>query len=445
MQDLLEFNPWWKNVAIAIKEDNWPKRFIFNQIFSLLDKEFIISISGLRRLGKTTILKQLIAQKLKEGFDSKKILFYQFSQSQIDLAGVLNYYFNTILNVNLYGIECYIFLDELQYIIGWQEILKHYYDLNPKLHFIITGSTSLFIKQGNQESLAGRILDFTINPLSFAEYLFLTKQTNLSIPAIDFFSPDLFEQLKIKQSILALYQNKFFDYLIFGEFPQLILEEDFFLIKKYLDESLLDKFFNQDIQLFEIHKLREIRTLYKVLMQNSAQFVNKSNIAREIGLSYPLMDKYLEILKKAFLVNYSDNFLRGARAQAKSFKKVYSTSLNLLAIILNINDYRQLLFPDFLGHVIENYVFNVLRPVYRDQLCFFFKNKKEVDLVINLDNKILPIEVKTKKELGGNDFRHLLFFMQEKNLKKGIIVYGGELDKKYFLEQEILLIPYWLI
>ncbi len=443
-QKILDFNPWWLKKDINISEKNLPKRFIFDELKKLTKKDIIISISGLRRMGKTTILRQLIAEDLdNKALDPKNIFFYQFSESDNDLGAVLNYYFKNVQQDLVSQISPHIYLDELQYLRNWPEVLKYYYDLNKKIKFVITGSASLYYQLKVDESLLGRIVDLSLPPLSFSEFLYLNSQKKLGE------LPDLFadrQELwqKLNERNLLLDKDKFFNYLLNGEFPQVVFEKENLFIRKYLENSVLDKIFNKDILLFEVEKQAEIRKLFKSLGQSIAQGVNKADLSRQLSLSRPAVSKYIEVLKQSFLIREANNFLRSIRSQEKSFKRVYFTSLNLAAAVLSINDYKDMLYPDFTGHVIENYVFNSLSRLYKDNIYFWSVNKKEVDIVVNQGQRILPIEIKLKKEIKLRDLNHLLYFMDRKKIDWAWLVYGGELKQKKINGKEIWFVPYWI-
>ena len=443
MPNIKELNPWWDHPTIQLPERNFKQRFIHKEIGYFLDKKFMISLSGLRRLGKTTVFRQLIQQCLDAKKDPTKVFFYEFSDSDTNLEKVLHYYFHEFLNANLYDLECYIFLDELQYVKKWQVTLKYYYDINPLIRFFVSGSSSLLLHEDTKESLAGRIFDFTIQPMGFHEYLYM--KNSVTFPSFDLLKDDMQEHMKGELRLIDLYKHEFNEYLRYGEFPQITTEKLFTRAKEYLSETVLDKIFNKDIRVFQVDKLRELRLLYKIINQTTAQFINKTNIAREVSLSRDSVTSYIEILKKAFLMNYSYNYLRSIASQEKSYKKAYVTSINLLMATLNIDDINDYVYPDFKGHLIETYVYNRLNYKYRNCLYFFNKDKKEVDIVIEKGLSVLPIEVKIKSELKDHDFRHLYNFMEKHKLNRGVFVYGGKVAERTIHNKHFTLIPYYLL
>lgn len=426
-----EFNPWIIDSAFRFEEKDFKKRFIYSQIEESLKLRLIVSISGLRRIGKTTILKQLINSSLDAG---KKVFYYQFSDTDSNIAQVLETAFDYVLNEPAHKASALLFLDELHFTKNWQDTLKYYYDLNKNLQFIITGSSSLYVQKDTKESMAGRILDFNPGVLSFKEYLYLknTHTTN-SLESEDVIDAsgkpaDIYTQLKDQQKYTDSQKGAVWDYLIQGEFAETINFPNYEFVRKYLTESVMEKIFSKDIKVFEIEKIEEIQKLHRALLQSSGQTFSVLNLATDLGIQRPTVNKYINILQKAYLVDIRKNYLRSFRTQEKSFDKVYSTSLNLLSAVMGISDYRNYRYVDFFGHVVENYVLNKLLRIFTnaEDMYFYNEKKKEVDFVVVCGQNVLPFEVKTKDDLKTGDLKPLIDFMDRKKLREGFVFYGGD-------------------
>jgi len=436
------YNPWHKNPFFKHNYLPKRKRNLFFEVEKYLSKKMIISISGLRRMGKTTIMKQLIAKFLNTKIDSKNIFFYSFSETDNDVEKILYYYFNNICPFDIHEAKVYIFLDELQYVKNWQEILKFYYDLNSSIHFVISGSSSLYLHQKTKESLAGRIIDLKLNILTFQENLYLKH--NITQIKYDFFENDFFEKIKKAEKNLSIYQDDFFTYLQKGEFPEIINEKDNDFIFNYLSNAVIDKIFNKDIALFEINKKKEFLTLYKIVAQNCAQMINKTNIAASLGINFKTITNYLNIQEKAFLIYLIPNYLRSIRSQEKSYKKVFIASINLLLNILEIDNFTNIPFIDFKGHLIENYVFNVLKNKY-EKIFFYHHLQKEVDIVLEKGQEIIPLEIKAKATYKKSDLRNLINFALKKKISRAIFIYGGFSCKENIAGIDIYFLPYYFL
>ena len=340
------------------------------------------------------------------------------------MKSILDYYLENVAKQE--GMK-YIFLDEMQYISNWQEIVKFWYDLDKNINFVVTWSTSLYIYDSVKESLAGRLVDFKLQPLLFDEYLHL-KWFDIEKTDIGLEFHDLILTLN-KQ--VAMYKSYFSKYLISWEFPQIMSNQDDDIVSTYFQNSILDKILWYDIDLFNIEKKDEIKKLYYVLSSMSWSFLNKQNISRDLWISKPTLNKYFVVLQKSFLINITNNFLRSLLSQEKSYKKLFYTSVNLLNYNLWITDFEQFRFEDAKGHVIENYIYNRLIYLYwEEKVYYYFKNQLEVDFVVDLGNIIIPIEVKIKKAIKNSDVRGLITFMKKNNCKTWYIFYAWNYDIK---------------
>jgi len=108
--------------------------------------------------------------------------------------------------------------------------------------------------------------------------------------------------------------------------------------------------------------------------------MRRQNIASEIGISRPLLNRYLSILEDIGLICLLPNYYRSVRQQIASDKKVFFTSTNLVLSILGIKSLPDFAFPDFKGHVFENVAFNELRGK-NDEMFYWKRKNKELDFI----------------------------------------------------------------
>lgn len=429
IEKIHSFNPWFDDTDFRYLEKNLKKRFIFDQIKDLFRKNFIITLSGLRRTGKTTLLRQVANYLLDE---NKALFYYQFDEDDNNLDDILKYLFDVRLKEeNLYETEVYILLDELQFVANWQKVLKHYYDINKNIQFIATGSASLYLNPDVKESLVGRVIDLQINPLFYDEFLYIKfdYKSDIKLDLLEE-TPIFIDNLKKRTNEISIFSDYINDYLIKGEFPELVnySKEEYNVIRNYLEDSVVNNIFKKDIKIFEISKTRDLKKLYRFLLSNAAQFISYETISLNIELSRPTVKNYLDILKKAYLVNILKNKLRSIKGQEKSYNKIFSSSINLIASSLAMRDFENYVYSDFKGHIVENYIFNFINSSVKniDEFHYFNKDKKEVDFVISAGENIVPIEVKYKNKIKKTDLNHLYHYMEKTKLSEGICFYRGE-------------------
>lgn len=448
-----DFNPWHKNQNFRIETDT-KSRIKFKQILDYITKKQIsVSLSGIRRVGKTTILKQLINYLLSNNVKAKHILYYSFDKNSNDLRLILETYFDSFVGEELYKDKFFIMLDEMQFVKNWQSIVKKYVDLNKKIIFVITGSSNLYIDRDSEESLAGRIIDVKIDVLSFREFIFLKNNQQVDRTFGDFISCDSKEEkLKVLRYLNSFgMQNKklFRTYLKFGEFPALLqstYDESF--CNTYIAKSVLEKIVRKDLQIFEVQKIGDLEKIMKVVFANTAQIFNKTNIASDMKLASQTVDSYVNILQKAYLINIVRNRLSSIRSQEISQSKVFATSLNFVNSVLHISDPLNPLYLPFKGHIIESYVYNLVKNL-GDTFYYNFK-EKEVDIVIEsstleAEDRLIPMEIKSSSKIQKRHISHLRYYMEQNNIEFGYVVYSGDVVDiiNFGNARYIFLIPVW--
>ena len=163
-----EFNPWWEGkFKLEYKE-----REIYSKIKKFLDMPQIIALTGLRRVGKTTIMLKIVEEWLSSGFNPQNIFFFSFDDFKGSSLKELVEEYERVHNKKLSD-ERFLFLfDEIHKIDNWQEQIKIIYDIyKNNIKIIVSGSESLFIRKKFKESLAGRIFEFKIDTLTFKEFI----------------------------------------------------------------------------------------------------------------------------------------------------------------------------------------------------------------------------------------------------------------------------------
>lgn len=461
IQDLVLKNDWWENKQHKFEEAKWEKRDLYAIIADNLKHSLMLNIVGLRRVGKSTIVKQLISHLLAEKIAPKNIFYFLFDySSQIQKAEfldeVLAAYFKDILSKpNLvFDERVYILLDEIQYIDNWQSILKKYYDLSgKKIKFIVTGSQSVLLKGKHRESLAGRIFDFYLPPMSFREFSKINYAKINLLKKFDLFNlPEQFGKLSIYN---ANYGKKISElsreYITVGQFPEIKQIADPKRKHEYIVESVIGKVLEDCIRIFNIEKTDTFKLIARQLLNNIGSIFELKNIGQEAGASFITMDKYLEYLKDSYVVEVLYKYHKSPIRQGRILKKLYTPCVNFTCALNYFQASHVDEVPQAFGKIIENAVYNVLRLEYGtdklvDNLSFWRQGEKEIDFIINLENMImLPIEVKFSENISLKEMSVLTEYIKTKKLNYGIVVTKSELDRKEINNQTLYFIPYYLI
>jgi len=382
---LKDFNPWWENkFRIEFKE-----RRIYRKIQKFMTLRQIIALVGLRRVGKTTLMLKIIEDAIKNGLDSRSIIYFSFDEfREVEIREVIRAY-EEIMEKNFRNDKYLLLLDEIQKLNNWEDQIKVVYDTFRNVKIILSGSESLFIRKKSKETLAGRIFEFKIEPLSFREFL-LFKEFD-------------FEPIGLHERELHKLFNEFA--LTLG-FPELVGIQEKEIIKKYINEGIIEKVIYRDLtKLFKIKDVSLIESLLRIFMEEPGQIVELSELANELNISRQTLSNYLDYLEESFLIRKLYNFSKSRRKVERKLKKYYPTIVSV-DLLFRGDDVSK-------SKVFEWQIVNQLNAEY------FWRDpyKNEVDIVL-INKKLIPIEVK----YGKIDFKGLTVFMKKFTANEGYII-----------------------
>lgn len=411
LERILKQNPWWQKEAIE-EIKNYKPRLLLKQVWRYLEDPQIIAVLGLRRTGKSVLLLQIIQKLIKsKKVPSKRILYFSFDEilgkDPEIIEKVLEIYENEILKQDLKN--TFIFFDEVNHLKNWQVFLKRYYDLKANIKFFISGSSSIYLKK-TKESLAGRIYEFELKPLDFREYLYLKgfKLQDINL-----------QRLTLKKEL-----NKYF---ISGSLPEIIAETDFFKIKKYIN-SLVDKIIFYDIpKVYDIAEPEALKTIFSFIAQKPGMILEYQSIARDLGLSYQTVSKYVGYLEKSYLIKLVYNFRGSPIARARKLKKAYPGAIGLVAGFLDSE--KELL--QNLPSLAENLVCLKLKAKW------FWRKYTEADFYHQ--NQVIEVKYTEQKP----DIKNVLLACRDLKTKKLLII-TKDLEKKENIQGiDVEFVPLW--
>jgi len=383
---LLEMNPWWKE---EFKLD-YKEREIYKQIKKYIQLKQIIALTGLRRVGKTTLMMKIANDAIVSGIASQNIMYFSFDEfKDYKLKQLIDEY-KSITKSDIKTQKCVIFLDEIQKLQNWEEQLKTLYDLhNKNLKIIISGSESLFIKKKSKETLAGRLFEFKINSLTFREYL---NFKNIKIKNIELYEKEL--------------ENLFENFIKTLGFPELTDITDKDIIKKYVKESIIEKIIYRDIPtITKIKDMALIERIVNTISENLGQIIEINKYSKELGVSRQSLSNYLYYLEASYLIRKLYNYSKNKRRTERKLKRYYPTLISPILLFNEDNLTKSKVFETTIVNQLEAEFF------WRDQY------KNEVDIIL-CNKKITPIEVK----YGKIDTKGIIIFMKQNNIKEGYIL-----------------------
>ncbi len=412
--DLLErFNTWWHTGKV--REEMLPgyKRRIFYDVQKYLKLRQAMLIYGLRRVGKSTLLYQLIDETLR-ATRPEMVLYFSFDERQYDLNDVLDTYQKMVLHSTFDSIPdmIYIFLDEVQKIDDWESKIKVIYDLYPNVKFVLSGSASIALRKAAKESLAGRIFDFVMDPLSFAEFLEMRGIETDKIRE----NPRMWGR-----KMLPLFTR----YLEYGTFPELVNIDDSEIASRYINDNVLEKIIYKDLpESFGIGDVALLKSLTDMITKNPGMLVDYASIAKDLGKDQRTIANYFEYLEFGMIIRLVFNFRGSAVASRRKLKKVYLQTPNMA---FASGEHTDVLLPK----MYENAVSSATKAK------FFYRNSFEVDFILSDRDGITGIEVKST----GIDAHQLIKLKKKygKKVKKLVLLTESTKEK----HGEIEIIPLW--
>lgn len=407
------FNEWWESGRVRDVFLKSLKRPLYGKVLGYLGDRQVLLITGLRRVGKTTMVYQLIQHLLEKGTPGGNILYFSFDEQSVDLNELVKVYENSVLKKRIGNEKLYFFLDEIQKCGDWQNRIKIFYDLHPNLKFVITGSASVGIDKRAKESLAGRLYDFKLEPLTFKEF---TEWKGLNVDV---------KKIKLYENIL---NPVFYDYLRKGGFPELVNEDGDEKIRMYVKNSVIEKIIYQDFpEEFHIKDYELMKVLIEMIGRNPGMIVNYDSLSQELRRNKRTVMNYIFYLQRSFLVKLISNFRPNFMTSSKKMKKAYPTTTALSFAL--VDDFYG---EKFMEKIVESFA------VIQTKAEHYFRNSYEVDMIIK-NKEILPIEVK----YGNPETSQLEGFMKEYKISNAILLTKNTFKEKKEEKKTIRLIPVW--
>lgn len=453
---LSQFNPWWRKEKIA-DLPQW-RRSVFDELLDWVlhpPAPRAVMLAGPRQVGKTTLLMQTIEHLVNTSIPPSNIVYVTFDHPILKLAGL-----EAVLEAwreiepKKEGLE-YLFLDEAQFVKDFGTWAKHQVDFNKGRRVIFTGSATPLI-HADQESGVGRWHMLRISTLSFYEYLQIKKIGVPHIPDIksleDLFHYSVAEFHRLSEASTSLIGH-FHEYLIRGGFPQTALVESITQSQRLLREDIIEKVLKRDMTaLFGVRRILELEQMFIFLCMHDGGQQDMGTISKELGISKPTVQNFIDLLESAHLVHRLPPFGYGKEILRARYKIYLVDAAIAPAILLK----GKTIFEDShaLSVCVETTVIAHLASHSRlNHVRFsYYRNvkEKEVDLILEIGEEIVPFEVKYQSQLvQGRDIPGLTDLLRQKNTISAGYIITKKAQDIGILEGKIMRIPapifcYWL-
>jgi predicted AAA+ superfamily ATPase len=424
---LSKWNFWSRDLEVGIL-----RRDYVDALLKFAKAGKIVSIVGVRRSGKTTLMKQMAKLLMDEGTNRGDLLIVNFEEPEFVGAdvGLLQRMYEAYLEIVKPAGKPFVFLDEIQNVDGWERFVR---SLNERGEAFVTisGSSSKLLSRELASVLTGRQIYFEVLPLSFKEFLSFKGMEIRGAKDV------LLNSLGIKRL--------FREYMEIGGFPEVVLSEDPDFRTRTLRSYYEDILGRDVVQRFGVRKPDKLKALARFYLTNVSSPVSFRRISGSIQLPTETVRRFSSYLETANLVFFVKRFSWSVKEQENSPRKVYSIDVGLS----NAIGFR---FRENLGKLAENLVALELRrrQVQHPDLEFFYwkdETQLEVDFVIKEGLRVQgllqvcwdPSEEETRRR----EVRGLVKAMDEFELHEGLVLtedFEGEEEVK---GKKILYKPVW--
>lgn len=385
------------------------KRILEGIISKYIQKKEIIAVVGPRQSGKTTMLKNILAN-----FDNVNII-------SLEDVSILNLFQNDIKSfVELY-IRNYrfVFIDEIQYAENSGKQLKYIYDTE-KVKLLISGSSSAEISLQSLKFLVGRIFIFKLYPFSFQEYLRAKHPKLESVYKNKLFGSEINFEL----------QKLIIDFLTFGGYPRVVLSEDE-EEKKIVLKNIYSTLLLREVRdLVGLSNNEKFTKLIKALSLQIGNLINYKELSNITGLKHKDLKQYISILEELFICKRCYPFSKNPRTELVRNPKIYFIDYGLRnTIIDNFSKERS-----DKGAMYENLVYSEF--LKRDIELKYWRTKSgaEIDFI---DNNT-PFEIKTSPKTS----KSIYSFIKKYSPEKFYIISESEQDPMRINKTEINFLPF---
>lgn len=376
---------------------------------AFISSKQITVISGVRRGGKSTLLKQF-SNKLPNyyyiNFDDERLISFTIED------------FNSLMIIwkKKYASK-YILIDEIQNINNWERFVRRIHDEGYKL--FITGSNAKLLSAELSTHLTGRHQKLELFPFSFNEFI---HYHGLSLAS------DITSNQKAK--LLKLFD----DYLFNGGFPEYLKSKD----NDYLKRIYEDIVYRDIIARFGIKDVKSFRELSRYIFTNVAKEASYNTLKNILGIKTRVsVRNYVGFLEESYLVFELYKYDYSLKKQYTSDKKMYVIDNGMRnAVAFNFSEDR--------GRLLENLVFLELKR--KGDEMYFFKDKFECDFLIQKKNAITDViqvsqfidKTNEEREMGG-----LLNAFEKLNINKGLILTENQTEEKTINKNKVIIKPIW--
>ena len=349
----------------------------------------VVAVTGPRQSGKTTLVKNVFPDKPYINLETPVNRIYATD----DPIGFLKQYPNGAI------------LDEAQNVPHLFSYLQEIIDENNKPGmFILTGSNNFLLNKNISQSLAGRVAYVNLLPFNYPEIKNITQKFDEQDLMLNGFYPPVYDQ-KIPFSLW--YPN---------------------YIRSYIERDVR--------QIKNINNLIHFERFIRLLAGYTGRELNYHSLSVELGIDIKTVQSWIAVLEQSFIVHLLKPYFKNYNKTIIKRPKLYFYDTGIVCSLLGITSKQILNNHPLKGAVFETFIISELIK-YKHHLAssaefYYWRDKtgREIDLIIEKENRAIPIEIKSGKTIQDYFFKNIRYWMNLTGNEKGFLVYAGEIQQK---------------
>ncbi len=381
----------------------------------------VIAIVGPRQSGKTTLAQNLFHDYDYCSLENLDMRLY----AEEDPRGFLKSYPPPLI------------IDEAQRAPSLFAYLQEMVDKNSKpAQYVLTGSQQFLLMEKITQSLAGRIIIFTLFPFTVNELI------------VKRFDKDIHSIFTVKKENKKHCNTIPIDSMIFsGMFPR--IHDKHLDASKWL-ENYTVTYIERDIRnLINIENLHQFEIFIKTVASYSGQLVNYASLSNRIGISQPTVKKWLSMLETSGVIFFLQPYFKNVAKRVIKTPKLYFIDTGLLCFLLSIRSQKELIGHPLYGSIFETFIIaelykRIVHTGITTPPLYFFRDRtgNEIDCIVEWEG-LLTVEIKSAKTYNPKFTEGIQKCNPMLNAQKGIVIYGG--DHIFNQDEAMAVVPWWAL
>jgi len=349
------------------------KRKVVEDVLTYLNSKQAIILYGARQVGKTSIMKYLLKNYLKEN------AFYLDLEldNLLELCnkGPEQVYEYLLQRGAVKDKKIFLLIDEIQYLKDPTKFIKVIHDHHPEIKLIVSGSSTFEIRKKLKQSLAGRTITFEVYPLDFEEFLeFKEKKYALKAENSEAINHEL---ISLAEEIIT-----------FGGYPGVVIEP-VSEVKQKLLSQIINTYIRKDIRdIGNIRNIDSFNKLLELLAAQSGRLLNVNEVSNTLGIHSFTVREYLSLLENTFIIRLASPYHKNKRSELTKMPKVFLLDTGLMHL-LHLKEFPKVIS----GEVFETFIFAELLKNKHPAKYWRTTLGQEVDFVIE-NGRLTAVEAK---------------------------------------------------